>query len=59
MVRQGTTVQLKPEYMDKGDENFVWVAATDEDDGRVLIAPHGTGLAIPPSYVVSTDWLVA
>jgi hypothetical protein len=57
MVHKGETVHIKPEWQDKGDDKFQWIALEDEDGGRIRIMPLGTGLAFPPNYVVQIEWL--
>jgi hypothetical protein len=57
MIRKGQVVRIKPQWQDKGDDKYVWVALDYECGGRVAIQPQGTGLAFPPHYIVSTDWL--
>lgn len=57
MIRKGDKIQIRPEWQDAGDCNFNWIAAEDEQNGRVAIMPLGTGLAIAPSYVVKVEWL--
>ena len=58
MIRKGDAIQIKPEWQDAGDYRFVWVAVDHEENGRVMIAPINTGLAIAPRYVVNVDWLI-
>jgi hypothetical protein len=54
-IRKGTMLRIKPEWQDEGDDTFQWIAIEDEDGGRVRISPLGTGLAITPNQVVTTD----
>lgn len=56
-ILKGTTVKIKPEWQDKGDDKFKWVAIEDEDGGRVRISPVDIGLRIIPNTVVTTDML--
>jgi hypothetical protein len=58
MIRKGDTIQIKPEWQDAGDERFTWIAADDEQNGRVMITPIDTGLAIAPTQVVRVSMLV-
>lgn len=53
----GDRVEIVPEFRDLGDEDFEWVVVSDEDKGRVEICPAGTGLTIPPRYVVEVEWI--
>lgn len=59
MIRKGDKVQIKPEWQDAGDDRFTWVAVDDAANGRVMISPVDTGLAIAPTQVVKIEWLVA
>jgi hypothetical protein len=59
MIKAKDIVRIKPEFQDKGDNSFVWVALEDEDGGRVRISPINTGLSLPPNQVVSTSMLVS
>lgn len=56
-IRKGDTVRLKPEWQDPGDNNFHWVAADDEELGRVTITPTDIGLAILPLATVDVTML--
>lgn len=58
MISKGDKIQIKPEFQDKGDDKFSWVAVDDAENGRVMISPIDTGLAIAPTYVVLVDMLV-
>jgi hypothetical protein len=58
MIRKGQLVHLKPEWQDKGDDQFTWVAVKDEDGGRVKIMPVIPNLEIQPVTVVETKMLV-
>jgi len=60
MIRKGETVNLRPEFMDNGDDQLNWVACEDSHDERgkmprLKIRPTDTGLAIPPVWVVTPD----
>lgn len=57
VIKKGDVVTIKPEWQDKGDDKYVWVAIEDEDGGRVRIAPANTGLSYPPNQVVETSML--
>lgn len=58
MIRKGEKVEIKPEWQDKGDDLFTWVALEDEDCGRVRISPVDIGYRIIPYQVVETSMLV-
>jgi hypothetical protein len=38
MIRKGDIVTIKPEWRDAGDENYTWVARSDEEKGRLGIS---------------------
>ena len=59
MIRKGDTVTIKPEWQDQGDEMFHWIAADDEELGRVTIMPTNTGLPLPPLQTVEVAMLEA
>ena len=56
MIKKGTQVRIKPEWQDAGDEQITWIAAEDEDGGRVLVVAE-LGMAVNPSYRIETDKL--
>ena len=49
-------VRFLPEYQD-GDNEFDYILIEEPDGGRVKVQPIGSGLEIPPVYVVETNWL--
>jgi len=58
MLKRGDRISILPEYRDKGDEQFIWVVAGDEEKGRVDISVLNSGLPFPgiqtvPSYMVT------
>ena len=57
MIRKNDKIKIKPEYQDHGDQLFTWIAADDEEKGRVTVMPIDTGFAIAPTYVLPVDWL--
>ena len=57
MIVKGDKVSIKSEWQDKGDDRFDWVAVDNEENGRVMISPTNTGLAITPTQVVKVEWL--
>jgi len=36
-IKKGQQVNIKKQYQDEGDDEFVWIASEDEDGGRVLL----------------------
>lgn len=60
MITKGMKVKFKAEYMDEGDENIVFKAISDEDKGRVDIAPSGFEMwTIQPIQTVATYMIEA
>ncbi len=55
MIRKNDIILIKPEFQDKGDDKYTWIALEDENGGRVLIAPANSGLALMPNQVVKTS----
>jgi hypothetical protein len=57
LICRGDKVEILPQFRDAGDEEFVWIAISDEEKGRVDISPINIGLAITPIQTVSVDWV--
>jgi hypothetical protein len=57
MIRKGQIVHIKQEWQDAGDDTIVFVAANDEDGGRVEIIATNLGLHIAPRQIVETRML--
>lgn len=57
MITKGQQVFFKPEWQDKGDDRFIFIAQCDESKGRVEVKPVNTGLPIPPWHTVSVDMI--
>lgn len=51
----GDRVEILKEFRDPGDEDFTWKVIVSEEKGRVTIQPQETGLAVAPTYVVSSS----
>lgn len=51
-IRQGDVIRIIPAFRDPGDYHFTWVAADDEEKGRVSISPIGTGFSVAPIQTV-------
>ena len=60
MINAGDVVQIKKEWQDAGDDEFTWVAISNEEKGRVDITPIELEnvLRFPPVYTVRVDMLV-
>ena len=55
MIRKGDHVEILPAFRDPGDEEFTWIALSDEENGRIDIQPVDIELRIKPVYTVSSD----
>jgi hypothetical protein len=61
MIRKGDQVEIKPEWQDEGDSEYVWIAFNDEEKGRVDIVPTGPAWEswkFPPAYCAHVEWLI-
>lgn len=58
MIKKGDEVKIKPEWQDKGDDKFIWIAVDDEEKGRVGIMPINTGLTFAPWSIIDVSMLV-
>ena len=56
-IQRGDKVRILPQWQDKGDEKFEWIALEDEDGGRVRIMATNTGLPLPPNEIVNTSMI--
>lgn len=52
MIRKGDKIRIRPEWMDKGDDEFEWTAIDDEEKGRVTIRCEIPNMNIKPTSVV-------
>jgi len=52
-VKKGDQVFIKPQFQDKGDDMFKWVAIEDEDGDKVKVSCHA-GMSFNPVYVINT-----
>jgi len=59
MIKRGDIVEILPQWQDKGDSEFTWIAIEDEDQGIVKVKAEGTGLVFAPIYLMETIWLKA
>lgn len=55
MIKKGDVVEILPAFRDAGDEEFTWVAVTDEEKGRIDIQPMDIALRIIPLYTVDAS----
>lgn len=58
IIKKGTKVSIKPQWQDAGDDLIDWIAAEDEDGGRVLIEAKLPGMVYTQTQVVQTCMLV-
>ena len=56
-VKKGDIVEIRKEFQDEGDDEFIWMAVDNEEKGRVTIMPINSNLSIKPTYVVKVEWL--
>jgi len=56
-IKKGDIVEILEEYQDEVDKEFVWVAISDEEKGRVTITPMNSKMTIKPTYVRSVEHL--
>ncbi len=57
IFKKNDIVRFLPEYQD-GENEFDYILIEEPDGGRVKVQPIGSGLEIPPIYVVETKWLI-
>jgi len=56
-IKTGQIVRFKPEWMDPGDENILFMAIDDEEQGRVTVKAL-VDLPIQPTQVVRSHMIV-
>ena len=56
VIKKGQRVRIRPEWQDPGDDQITWIAAEDEDGGRVLIIAQ-LGMRMNPSYRIEVNKL--
>jgi len=55
-IHKGDKITIRPEWRDAGDENFTWIARSDEEKGRLDIsALELRHLALWPMQTVRAD----
>jgi hypothetical protein len=55
-IKAGDIVVFKPEWMEKGDENIVFIAHEDEDGGTVEVEAQ-VDLPFKPLQIVSVSMI--
>jgi hypothetical protein len=56
-ITKGDIIYIKPEWMDKGDDKFLHVAADDESLGRVTVMTIIPGWTIQPKHVMEVGMI--
>lgn len=56
-IKTGQIVRFKPEFMDPGDENILFMAIDDEEQGRVIVKAL-VDLPIQPTQIVRSHMIV-
>lgn len=52
-IKKGDKINLKPEWMDDGDENITFIAAEDHNGGETLyISDANCKMAITPRHMI-------
>lgn len=57
MIKRGEGIEVLPEFRDEGGEDFEWIAASNEEKGRIDISPTSTGLVLAPIQTVKVEWV--
>ncbi len=57
LFMKGDVVEILREYQDEGDDQFIWIAISNEEKGRVDISPSDISMNCPPIYTVESSWL--
>jgi hypothetical protein len=58
MFKKGDVVSIRPEFQDKGDDQFTWMVLADEEKGRVDICPVNSSLLIKPVYTLRVGQII-
>lgn len=57
MIKKGDRIDILPQWQDTGDENYVWVATDDEENGHVTICPISMPISIKPRSTVDVSMI--
>ena len=57
MIIKGDRIDILPQWQDVGDENYVWVATDDEENGRITICPISMPISIKPRSSVDVNMI--
>ncbi len=56
-ILKGDIVKIRPQWQDKGDAEYTWVARNDEEKGRVDISALELRAGIWPMQTVTVDMI--
>jgi hypothetical protein len=54
-ILKGDIVKIRPQWQDKGDDEYTWIARNDEEKGRVDISALELRTGIWPMQTVTVD----
>lgn len=57
MIKKDDRIDILPQWQDEGDENYVWVATDDEENGRITICPISMPITIKPRSTVDVNMI--
>jgi hypothetical protein len=58
MIKKGDIVRIKPEWQDKGDDKYTFIATEDQTEDNPWITIRAEiGWVINPTYCVDIEWL--
>ena len=57
MIKKGDRIDILLQWQDAGDQNYVWVATDDEENGRVNICPISMPISIKPHTTVDVNMI--
>lgn len=58
MIKKGNIVKFKPEYQDKGDDKFIFVAMENQDGDRVRVQVQNSLKNFKPNSIVKVSMIV-
>jgi hypothetical protein len=57
MIKKGDRIDILPQWQDAGDQNYVWVATDDEENGRITICPISMPISLKPCSTVEASMI--
>ncbi len=54
-ILKGDIIKILPQWQDKGDDEYTWIARNDEEKGRVDISALELRASIWPMQTVTVD----